>query len=91
MDFGGINFRFKEDGTSYQCYALRKGVAIAGGLKLQESTVSEFEKLVGSTAKKGVAPNGRVRYELSNSTFTFMLFPQDDDSVVVKSVMITKK
>jgi len=85
------SFRFTAQGTLFQIYALNEDTRIEGDLKLQQSTVADFEKFLGAKAEKSVTANGVDQFRLNTDGMEILLIPRKENPDVVVSMMLTKK
>ena len=91
VGISGINFRFTGDGVMFQIYALHESIAVESGLRLNHSTFSEFDAVLGNDLKSEMKSNGNKCYQVPDSDLEVLLVPAKDDPDRVFSVMLTKK
>ncbi|MEX2578885.1 MAG: hypothetical protein WD342_07490 [Verrucomicrobiales bacterium] len=87
----GLNFRVNSDDELYQIYVLGSDAMLPGDLKLEESRVSDFERVIGERARETDGTGDRDKYEMETRYLSIDLLTVATGDDTVFSVMITEK
>ncbi|QDT98029.1 WD40 domain-containing protein [Gimesia aquarii] len=84
------SFRFTSSNKLFQIYVFGPSMKIQGGLKLQSSTIKEFETFLGVRSTKTKAPNGHeFHHTIIGDTAELILISRNDTPEIVSYIMLT--